>query len=146
MLVTYPYASMASTWDNRDPGQREPYGTKGSYLWDNRDSDKTIESPGFTSSTPGRGTSLFAHAPSTVRCLRAISFTSSTDMFLLMASKEASPRALHSKPLCKRFSNRRCLVSCSIWYWMPASLGCTTSGHYTIRPQDLSIPKCKSSP
>ena len=37
MLVTYPYASMASTWDNRDPGQRDPYGTKGSYLWDNRD-------------------------------------------------------------------------------------------------------------
>ena len=34
MLVTYPYASMALTWDNRDPGQRDPiYGTKGS-LWD----------------------------------------------------------------------------------------------------------------
>ena len=51
MLVTYPYASMASTWDNREPsgakgilfmgqkgslwdrgilfmGQRDPYGTK----------------------------------------------------------------------------------------------------------------------
>ena len=24
---------MASTWDNRDPGQRDPYGTKGSYFW-----------------------------------------------------------------------------------------------------------------
>ena len=29
MLVTYPYASMASTWDNRDPGQRDPYGPMG---------------------------------------------------------------------------------------------------------------------
>ena len=45
MLVTYPYASMASMWDNRDPygtkgilflGQRDPYGTKRSYLWDKR--------------------------------------------------------------------------------------------------------------